>query len=116
MTWDSECLKKSTAHDRKNCRKKIQVATRMYWFRNIKSPDVFLGPNSNEKSGDYSLQLQMGFANYKAWEIEQKGKASPLYLKKVKTPGTDEYKEAAYVEAKRQPHRAVGLEEEPRKH
>ncbi|KAF2757845.1 hypothetical protein EJ05DRAFT_368530 [Pseudovirgaria hyperparasitica] len=100
-------------------------AQKMHLFRNIRGTEPFGDPlgassntpsttttttssssrsntaptkaNNDRVSGDYSLQLMIGMANYQAWRIGQ----SLIRRTMVKIPYTSAWREAADVEAKR---------------
>jgi hypothetical protein len=72
----------------------------MDWFRNIKAGEPF---TAGDISGDYSLQLMMGFANYQAWARNQpKPLLSSLwYSAKYAVPISKTRKESEAIDEKR---------------
>ena len=77
----------------------------MEWFRNIKPPQTWSG-NGVDKSGDYSLQLQIGYYNYVNWCKQNNVAHDFAYQTKLVMPNAEN--EAKLIEAKREP-RAVGM-------
>ena len=73
---------------------------KMKWFRNIPAGAPF---TPGDVSGDYSLQLMAGYANYRYWRLQNANWYGRI---KMAIPYTKEYEEAAIMEAKRAPLRA----------
>jgi hypothetical protein len=73
----------------------------MKWFQNIPAGQPF---TPGQPSGDYSLQLMMGYNNYLAWRNENA--SSAMQRVKMIVPYSQARKEAAVIEAKRAPLRA----------
>ncbi|KUJ20860.1 uncharacterized protein LY89DRAFT_640748 [Mollisia scopiformis] len=72
---------------------------KMKWFRNIPAGAPF---TPGDVSGDYWLQLMMGYSNYAIWNNAQKGM---WYRTKLAIPFSKTRKEAGSLEAKRAPLR-----------
>jgi hypothetical protein len=72
---------------------------RMKWFRNIPAGQPF---TVGDVSGDYSLQLQIGYNNYAKWRLPE---SSLWYRTKLAIPISQTRKEADTIEAKRAPLR-----------
>lgn len=103
MTFDSECFKKKTQAELQKCEDAITPDTKMRWFRNLKGEEPFQG---GDVSGDYSLQLMMGYHNWKAWKNPPKGL---VFQAKLVFPGIfKEVEEAKITAAKRGSLRGVG--------
>ena len=73
---------------------------KMKWFRNIPAGEPF---TPGKVSGDYSLQLMIGYSNYEHWRNSQKG---IWYKTKLAVPFSQTRKEADAIESKRAPLRA----------
>ncbi|KAF7519519.1 hypothetical protein G7054_g13058 [Neopestalotiopsis clavispora] len=78
---------------------------KMHWFRNIRSGHLF-NDKKSDVSGDYSLQLMVGYANYLAWTQTQ----MPLRKKMthqvaLQFPNSAASKELAIIERQRRPLR-----------
>ena len=76
---------------------------KMQWFRNLKRGEPF---RAGDESGDYSLQLMVGYSNYVAWKNSQS-----LWYKTKYVISPRVRREAASIEAKRDPLRAGPLQE-----
>ena len=108
MVFDQECLKIRDTVKREICEAKITEEQKMLFFRNIKPPQAF---QDDDVSGDYSLQLQMGYHNWKAWNTPTQ---SLFYRTKLMVPLLfREAEEAKITAAKREPLRAVGTPLDP---
>jgi hypothetical protein len=75
------------------------VVTR--WFRNVQPGEPF---DKGNVSGDYSLQLQIGMANYQSWSNSNAGLFRRL---QVKVPATSARNHLAMVEEKRKALRDI---------
>ena len=76
------------------------VEKKMTWFRNIRAGEPF---TPGDISGDYSLQLQMGYCNFLAWRRTYHPTARERLMTKV--PFSQARAEGQTIEAKRQPLR-----------
>lgn len=74
---------------------------KMNWFRNIKAGEPF---TEGDVSADYSLQLMIGFSNYKAWARDQpKPLLSKLwYSSKYAVPFSKTREESDAIDEKRE--------------
>ncbi|KAF4462444.1 hypothetical protein FALBO_10748 [Fusarium albosuccineum] len=75
-------------------------AEKMRWFRNIPAGKPF---NKGGVSGDYSLQLMMGYNNFRGWSNPQRGF---VYKVKLIVPFSNARYEAEIIESARQPLRS----------
>ncbi|KAJ9131775.1 hypothetical protein NKR23_g11539 [Pleurostoma richardsiae] len=80
---------------------KDPVAEKMRFFRNIPAGQSF---DKDNVSGDYSLQLMMGYNNFLAWRNAQKG---ILHKTMLVVPFSKARKEAEIIESIRQPLRST---------
>jgi hypothetical protein len=78
-------------------KKDMTSEQKMRWFRNLPAGEPF---DENDVSGDYSLQLMVGWANYQAWSTPTTGVAGLWHKTKyVFNPNTT--KEVNAIEEKR---------------
>jgi len=76
-------------------------STVMRWFRNIQPGEPF---EKGNVSGDYSLQLQIGMANFQSWTNSNAGIFRRLQMK---VPATSARNRSAMVEEKRKALRDI---------